>query len=92
MSTEAEEQAERREVLRNDQRVREQGATYHGFTHSDLGGCFALAEGRAQLLVKASLRPIRRDCYIYAVEAARPPVSLGNPHPADPNCYTSQHC
>jgi hypothetical protein len=50
MTTEAEEQAERREVLRNDQRVREQGSTYYGHTHSDLGGRFALAQGREQII------------------------------------------
>jgi hypothetical protein len=43
MTTEAEEeQAERRRVLRNDQRVREQGSTYRDHTHiDDAGGRFA---------------------------------------------------
>ena len=51
MTTEAQrEQAERREVLRNDQRVREQGATYFSHTHSDLGGRFALAQDREQIV------------------------------------------
>ncbi|MGA8698473.1 MAG: hypothetical protein WB689_32495 [Xanthobacteraceae bacterium] len=42
-----EDQAERRRVLRNDERVREQSrntGTYLSHTHSELGGRFAVAE------------------------------------------------
>jgi hypothetical protein len=35
------EQQERRETLRNDRRIREQGSTYLAQTHSDLGGRYA---------------------------------------------------
>jgi len=41
MSTESQlEQAERREVLENDKRVREQASTFLEQTHDDLGGRF----------------------------------------------------
>jgi hypothetical protein len=44
MTTDQEEQAERRRVLLNDARVREQSGTYLSHTHSELGGRFAVTD------------------------------------------------
>jgi hypothetical protein len=41
MLSKQEEQAERRETLDNDRRVREQGSTYLAHTHNDTGGRFS---------------------------------------------------
>jgi hypothetical protein len=51
MTTEAQrEQAERREVLRNDARVREQTGTYMSHTHDDLAGGRFAATGTPHII------------------------------------------
>jgi hypothetical protein len=40
MTSAQDEQRDRRETLQNDVRVRDQGATFLGFTHSEVGGRF----------------------------------------------------
>ena len=41
MLSKHEEQAERRETLENDRRLRDQGSTYMAHTHNDTGGRFS---------------------------------------------------
>jgi hypothetical protein len=58
--SEIKENRERQEVLRNDQKVREQAATYHGFASAELAqprGRFGEAEGK-QFVVGSTPGPV----------------------------------
>jgi hypothetical protein len=81
MTTEAQrEQAERRRVLANDQRVREQTGTFMSHTHSDAGGRFS-AVGAAYVIGSTAVPqypqasgPFQRDPV-----PDEPPLGFDNP-------------
>jgi hypothetical protein len=73
MLSSQEEQAERRRVLANDQRLKEQTGTYLSHTHSDMGGRFA-AVGAAYVVGSTAL-----PAYPAAAAHQRDPVPPENP-------------
>jgi hypothetical protein len=60
MLSSTEEQDERRRVLANDQRVREQTGTFMSHTHSELGGRFSAATPTHTSSARPLCRSIRR--------------------------------
>jgi hypothetical protein len=81
MLSSQEEQAERRRVLANDQRVRQQTGTFMSHTHSELGGRYSAATPTPYVIGSTAVpiypqasTPFQRD--LVPIE---PPLSFDNP-------------
>jgi hypothetical protein len=78
-TSKAEEQAERRRVLQNDARVREQGATFMSHTHSDAGGRFAKI-GAASVIGSTAVPQYPAASAAHQIQLPdEPPLGFDNP-------------